>query len=275
MLRTIRTTPPGRGDDPVIVQPSDDFGSAFEGIFAKGENEVNTTLQQIPKKGATKYETTRVRYYLADVYVRNVENLFTAYSVGKNVPFDSLLSGTDAIFALNGDVFNSGSASKEIIVRNGNVIRCQDYISSDICVLYWDGTMETVTPAEFDWDKIVAKAPYQVWSFGPELLHDDGSAISPISSTVWRLNPRAAIGYVEPGHYVLLAVHGDRGDGTAEGGDGMNIEEMAKVLSNAGCKQAYNLDGGASVYGYFDGQMLVFFSGERVISDIICIGETD
>lgn len=55
----------------------------------------------------------------------------------------------------------------------------------------------------------------------------------------------------------------------------MNIEEMAKVLSNAGCKQAYNLDGGASVYGYFDGQMLVSFSGERVISDIICIGETD
>lgn len=170
--------PAGSGDDPVIVQPSDDFGSAFEGIFAKGEDEVNrgenyyqshdvcikvsevnTTLQQIPKKGATKYETTRVRYYLADVYVRNVENLFTAYSVGKNVPFDSLLSGTDAIFALNGNVFNSGSASKEIIVRNGNVIRCQDYISSDICVLYWDGTMETVTPAEFDWDKIVAKAP--------------------------------------------------------------------------------------------------------------------
>ncbi len=289
----VTTAKPPVTESPATLDTSGDFGASFPEMFAQGKNEVNrgenfyqshdvyikvtevdTIMEQLPKKSASKPEKTHVRYYLADVYVRNIENLFTSYSVGKNKPFANLLSGTGALFALSGDVFNSGTESKEIIIRNGNVIRYQDYISSDICVLYWDGSMETITPKAFNWDKIVAKAPYQAWSFGPELLNDDGSAKTGIESAVWRLNPRAAIGYVEPGHYVLLAVHGNRGDGSTEGGDGMNLDVMAKILSDAGCKQAYNLDGGASVYGYFDGNMLVSFSGNRSISDIICIGET-
>lgn len=280
---------------PEVTEPpldtSGDFGARFAGMFAQGKGEVNrgedyyqshdvyikvtevvTQLEQYAKKDATKKSNTTVRYCLADVYVRNIDNLFTSYSVGKNKPFKSLLSGTNALLAINGDVFNSGKQSKEIIIRNGNVIRKKDYITSDICVLYWDGTMETITPDEFDWNELVAKAPYQVWSFGPELLNDDGSAKTKINSTVWRLNPRAAIGYVEPGHYVLLVVDGNRDD-TNDGGDGINMDELAKLLSEAGCKQAYNLDGGASVYGYFDGDMLVSFEGERAISDIICVGE--
>lgn len=280
---------------PEVTEPpldtSGDFGARFAKLFAQGKGEVNrgedyyqshdvyikvtevvTQLEQYAKKDSTQKSNTTVRYCLADVYVRNIDNLFTSYSVGKNKPFQNLLSGTNALLAINGDVFNSGASSKEIIIRNGNVIRKKSYITSDICVLYWDGTMETITPDEFDWDELVAKAPYQVWSFGPELLNDDGSAKTKINSTVWRLNPRAAIGYVEPGHYVLLVVDGNRDD-TNDGGDGINMDELAKLLSEAGCKQAYNLDGGASVYGYFDGDILVSFEGERSISDIICVGE--
>lgn len=280
---------------PVTTAPLDrsgDFGEAFPEVFAKGEQEVNrgkdyyqshdlsikvtemdADIYQLQKKGASKAEKSHVRYFLADIYVRNIENLFTSYSVGGNKPFQTLLSGTGACFALSGDVFNSGQESKEIIIRNGNVIRCQDYISSDICVLFWDGTMETYTPKTFDWNKIVAKAPYQAWSFGPSLLNEDGSPKAVIDSAVWRPNPRAAIGYVEPGHYVMLGVHGDRGDDTVGNGGGLNLAEVAKILSEAGCKQGYNLDGGASVYCYFNGDLLISFSSKRSISDIICIGE--
>ncbi|MBQ8382671.1 MAG: phosphodiester glycosidase family protein [Clostridia bacterium] len=280
---------------PEVTEPtldtSGDFGYLHADKFAQGAGEVNrgedyyqshdvyirvtavdTKMDQLPKKASTQKISTRVKYYLADIYVRNIENFFTSYSAGKNKSFDQLLSGTGALFAINGDVFNTGTTSKEVIIRNGNVIRKKDYISSDICVLYWDGTMETITPDEYSWDKIAAQAPYQAWSFGPELLNDDGSAKTKINSNVWRLNPRAAIGYVEPGHYVLLVVDGNRDD-TGDGGDGLNMDEMAKILSDAGCKRAYNLDGGASVYGYYDGEMLVSFEGERTISDIICVGE--
>lgn len=293
--------PPVSGDDPITgptYDTSGQFGRSFPQVFAQGENEVNRgddyyqshdvyikvtevdeMIEQYYSKSSTKPTETHVRYYLADIYVRNIENLFTSYSAGKNKPFETLLNepneetnALSSIFAINGDVFNTGKESKEIIVRNGNVIRSQSYISADICVLYWDGTMETIEPSEFDWEEVKSKYPYQAWSFGPELLNDDGSAKTDIESVVWRLNPRAAIGYVEPGHYVLLAVHGSRDDDTS-GGDGLNMDTMAKILSDAGCKQAYNLDGGSSVYGYFDGEMLVSFDGKRSISDIICVGE--
>ncbi len=281
--------------EPEITEPvldtSGDFGYlhadkfAPEGIVNTGDGyyqshdiamtvtEVDTVIEQYRTKSSTTKSKTRVRYFLADIYVRNIDNLFTSYSAGKNQSFNNLLKDTGAIFALSGDVFNTGSSSKEVIIRNGNVIRYKEHISSEICVLYWDGTMETITPAEYNWEKILAKAPYQAWSFGPGLLNDDGSVIQNIQSNVWRTNPRAAIGYVEPGHYVLLAVHGNRDENSANCGEGMNLSEVARVLSEAGCKQAYNLDGGASVYGYYNGEMLVEFSKKRSISDIICVGE--
>ena len=227
--------------------------------------------EQASKKGSAPKKTT-VRYCLADVYVRNIDNLFTSYSAG-NQSFNSLLEGTNALLAISGDVFNLAPTSKPIVIRNGNVLRQANSIKTDICVLYWDGPMETITPSEFNWDELVAKAPYQVWSFGPELLRDDGSAKTNINSSVWTCNPRAAIGYVEPGHYVLVVVDGQRGtNGT---GAGLNMDELAKLLSDAGCKQAYNLDGGTSVYGYYDGAMKVYFDKYRKISDIICVGEIE
>ena len=276
--------------DPPMEDPGD-FGALYPGVFAsKGEvlqgdgyykshdisitvTRVEKTIEQYKFKSSTTKESTRVRYFLADIYVRNIDNLFTSYNKGSNQSFSNLLKGTNALFAASGDVFNSGAASKEVIIRNGNVIRNKTYISSDICVLYWDGTMETITPAEYNWDKILAKAPYQAWSFGPELLNDDGSVISNLKkkSSVWEVHPRSAIGYVAPGHYVFVSVHGARD--TKNPTDGVNLDVLAQILSDAGCKQAYNLDGGASVYSYYNGEMLVSFGSQRKISDIICIGE--
>ncbi len=300
-LTTPATPVTGTGEDPDVTLPipettqpvldtSGDFGARFAHLFAHKVGEVNKgegfyqshdiylqvetvdkQMKQRPSKSATSLKDTHVRYHLIHVYVRNIDNLFTSYG-SQNQSMNSLLEGTGALAAISGDVFLTGASSKEIIIRNGNVIRKKDYISSDICVLYWDGTMETITPEEYSWERLLAKSPYQVWSFGPELLHDDGSAKTEISTNVWRLNPRSAIGYVEPGHYVLLSVDGNR-DGKTNGGDGLNMDELAKVLSKAGCQQAYNLDGGASVYGYFDGELLVSFPGNRKISDIICVGE--
>lgn len=270
-----------------VLDTSGDFGYLHAEKFAQGDeiihgdgfyqshdvyieiDEVVTRLDQATNAGGT-VKTTTVRYILADIYVRNIDNLFTSYSSG-NKSFNSLLEGTNAVVAISGDVFNLSTEFKPVVIRNGNVIRKSDSIKLDICALYWDGTMETITPSEYNWNKLLEKAPYQVWSFGPELLNDDGTPKTDIASSLWGAHPRSAIGYVEPGHYVLLVVDGQRGsNGT---GAGINLDELAKLLSDAGCKQAYNLDGGTSVYGYHDGKMTVCFDKYRKISDIICIGE--
>ena len=50
------------------------------------------------------------------------------------------------------------------------------------------------------------------------------------------------LGYYEPGHYCLVVI-----DGRAMGGSsGANMQALASLMSDLGCREAYNLDGGNS-----------------------------
>ena len=154
----------------------------------------------------------------------------------------------------------------------------QDYISEPICVLFWNGEMACYTHDTYDKDAIIEKAPYQIWCFGPILTDDEGNSLSNTDSSVWIKNPRAAIGYVEPGHYVLLAVAGYRDEAQVpENGRGVTLEALAKIMTDHGCVLAYNLDGGASVYAGYNGEQLFSVKNQngsnRLICDIICVGE--
>lgn len=290
------TKPPATSEAPVY-DLSGDFGKKFAPLFAQDDriyqsdtvyqshdvymtlHTFDGTLEQQSKKGGS-YSKTHVVYYVMDVYVRNIENLFASYE-NAYVSADKLYNNTafgKSVAAISGDLFHGYKESKPVIVRNGKVIRTADFITDDICVLYFDGTMETITPEEYNWSAIQAKNPYQVWCFGPELIDESGHAKTEISSVVWRANPRAAIGYVEPGHYVLACVNGYRDDSEAPShGVGANLDLLAKIMEEYGCVSAYNLDGGASVYAYYGDEKLVEISNQggskRSISDLICIGE--
>jgi hypothetical protein len=266
-------------DDSITV--TDDSYQSHD-IYMKLTSFDGKLTQAYYQGGATSSE--HVVYYVIDVYVRNVENLYTSYAKGyldieDLVDIDTAGSKiVDTIAAISGDLYYGYDKSKKVIVRNGNIIRKSSYITEDICVLYWDGSMETISPEEYDWDEIAAKGPYQIWSFGPALMDGNGNALTDIDSSLWRWNPRAAIGCVEPGHYVLAVVNGYRNNNEkASHGVGVNLDVLAQIMEDAGCKSAYNLDGGASTYGWYRGDLLVKVANangsERHISDIICIGE--
>ena len=66
-------------------------------------------------------------------------------------------------------------------------------------------------------------------------------------------------------------------DGRTAEDAGMTLSDLANIMRDYGCKEAYNLDGGGSTTMYFneqvvnkptDGQK----SGEREVSDIVYIG---
>lgn len=109
-------------------------------------------------------------------------------------------------------------------------------------MLYRDGSMKVYRPEELDAERLVADGAWQSWVFGPGLL-DAGKART--SFLTWdyirQSHPRSAIGYVEPGHYYLLAVDG-REPGHSRG---MLLSEMARLFEKLGCQTAYNLDGGS------------------------------
>lgn len=238
-------------------------------------------------------KTYEVQYFVYDIYVRNVENLYTV-AVPKREPITDLIDSAAELTDADGNLINDGPAlaaingdywgntnHTQVAVRNGEVLCTSDYISSDICVLYYDGTIETITPDEYDWEEIAAKAPYQIWQFGPGLLDDSGNAITEFPNESYDRNviserhPRASIGYYEPGHYCFVVV-----DGRSDDSDGVRMFQLAEIYETLGCEVAYNLDGGDSCQAYWGDQVVRWDDQreeegdeQRELYDIIGVGE--
>jgi exopolysaccharide biosynthesis protein len=223
---------------------------------------VNVSIQKVQESGIT--------YYVADIYVRNLDYLRTyfandTYGSGYRQNVKDMAQATNAILAISGDYY--GNQSRGVVIRNGEVYRKS--VNGDVCVLYNDGVMETYDQAAFSTDQAISRGAYQAWSFGPKLLRD-GQPMTEFNTSVGVANPRAAIGYYEPGHFCLVVV-----DGRQPGySDGMTMAELSKMFYDLGCKDAYNLDGGQTAQMVYEGATVNQpYHGGRSVSDIIYIGE--
>lgn len=281
---------------------SGDFGKSLPEVFLlNGEKaistdtsyqsqDINMTLTEINTELFYNDKTYTVQYFVYDIYIRNIENLFTV-AVDEREPMTELMASaselTDsdgnliydggALAAVNGDYWGNTNHT-QVALRNGGLLSGSDYISSDICVLYYDGTMETVSPEEYSWSVIAEKVPYQIWEFGPSLLDKDGNALSEFSNDSYDGNvvdnrhPRCAIGYYEPGHYCFVVV-----DGRSDDSDGVRMFQLAEIFEDLGCRVAYNLDGGDSCQAYFGDDVIRDSASrgddQRDLYDIIGIGE--
>jgi len=79
---------------------------------------------------------------------------------------------------------------------------------------------------------------------------------------------RSAIGHTSDGKVILLAVEGNN----TNGGAGLSLEELAKLMLEMGCTAALNLDGGGSTYMIVDGEETVkasSASGERAVMSMV------
>lgn len=282
---------------------SGDFASSLPQVFLNVGDEIisddnryishdiNMTLTEVNTELVYNDKTYTVQYFVYDIYVRNIENLYTV-AVNARRPMTELIdlsadvSDTDGnllkdgpfLAAVNGDYWGNDKHT-QVAVRNGVVLRESDYISSDICVLYYDGTMETITPQNYDWEKISANAPYQIWEFGPSLLDQFGNALDEFSNESYDHNvvdqrhPRCAIGYFEPGHYCFVVV-----DGRSDDSQGVRMFQLAEIFESLGCKAAYNFDGGDSCQAYWGDQVIRESAtreddDQRDLFDIVGVGE--
>jgi exopolysaccharide biosynthesis protein len=147
-------------------------------------------------------------------------------------------------------------------------------------VLCYDGTMKIYQPNTLTLEEAQNTGVYQAWCFGPSLLNEDGTpkeefllATEDNTFDKWfagsylaKHHPRTAMGYYEPGHYVMVVVDG-REDGYSKG---MTLKELASFMSSLGCKLAYNLDGGDSSGMEFDGKVINHYD-MRYMSDFIVL----
>jgi exopolysaccharide biosynthesis protein len=201
-----------------------------------------------------------------------------------------------SIFTMNTDYWTNAKTNKHgWFVRNGEELArfSEERLRADLCVIYYDGTMETFVAEDFKADyaaglnsfqAIANRYPYHVFYFGPELLKD-GHVKSSYnnSASIGDPNPRTAFGYYEPGHYGVIMVLGQREvrgvdnkhllDGSKTGSVGLTIEELAALCESLGMKAAYNMDGGQTSVMMFGDN--IFGHNNRMLPDFLSVVEID
>jgi hypothetical protein len=270
------TTPDMATAEPAATaDPVGYFGSKYADRFVIGEpqttanGDAKTYVSENVSITGTISTYDDCTVYVCDIYVRDITNLSAGLASGKYGKglrdwVKNIAADNGALIAINGDYY--GARSTGVVIRNGVLYR-DDYSDDDVCVLYWDGTMETYSPNEFDVDEAMARGAYQAWSFGPKLLDETGAPLTSFNTTVGVHNPRTVIGYFEPGHYCFVVV-----DGRSKTSAGMTVSELAAFMNKLGCAQAYNLDGGqTSVMVWGSKVVSVPYNGGRKTSDIIMI----
>jgi len=215
-------------------------------------------------------------YYLADIHLTDIFQFETvlatdAFGKGLRESVKSMGQRSGALIAITGDTYGNQDAG--IVIRNG-VVHRQEKSPFDVCVLYYDGTMRTFSPEQFSLEEAIAAGAYQAWCFGPLLLDESGQPLPNeklnTSKNIRRANPRAGIGYYEPGHYCFIVV-----DGRTDDASGLTLEEFAALFAQLGCTAAYNMDGGRSAEMYFNGGILNDpYKGGRSVSDCLIIRDT-
>lgn len=268
---------------PIIELPMDDFSAGLIPITDNYYQELRSAfsgdavMYSVYKDDSIYVEVhtediSGATFHIARVKIAHPSQLRTA--VASKIGSSSKMGTTDmatkmnAVVAINGDYYTYRKAAA-FIVRQGEVLQ-QKPGTLDQLVIDYDGNFHIIT-AE---DKTQALSElsgniYQAFSFGPALVVDgavtekrpysfDASGVS---------NQRTAIGQIGELEYLLVVV-----DGRMDTSAGITCWDLAKVMADMGCINAYNLDGGGSATMTWRGERVNTreHSGDRSISDSIC-----
>jgi len=187
-------------------------------------------------------------YYVADIWMRNINCFRAGFGNGAfnhgNEDAESFATREHAILAIN------GSYNKGLVIHDGVLKKNLDDNHSAVMVLFEDGSMEVFPRRNFDLAAAQEKGIVHAWQFGPLLVHDGKPSDAKYNTYATR-HSRIMFGYYEPGHYVAVAVDGRRKDAI-----GMNNLEMVELMTELGCQEAMNLDGGYSAIMTFMGKII-------------------
>ena len=217
------------------------------------------------------YEETK-QYFVADVYVRNITHLVGVFAndamgKGQREHITSASERTGSIVMINGDYYSNKDYA--ITARNGVLYRNEAGAEGEVCILYTDGTMKTCKAEEIDAEQEMANGAYHIWNFGPGLVNEDGTARTDFTgyNYIGGNNPRTAIGYIEPGHYLLVVI-----DGRITNIPGTKLPGLAEFMVSYGCKAAFNLDGGQTSMMTLGSTVInTAYDGGRRCSDYIAV----
>ncbi len=263
-----------------FVHEDDDAGLW---IYLSGTLQVEIRRQQDDRIPLAWFET--------DIRTRGEERFQTVMTdpehPGKKnrFPYD-IARDAGFVLGFTDDFYAERMAKKQtvgIIIREGKIIssktnrkRNSHLPNLDMMIQYPDGRLEVCECTEATAEVLIEKGAVNVFSFGPILIRDGEINEQMYSSHYRDLEPRHALGMIEPGHYFLLSVQGRRQDSK-----GTMLQRVAEMMKARGVTQALNLDGGNTMALMFRGRMLnkeaVFQNRKfvRSVTSLIGIGNTE
>ena len=235
-----------------------------------------------------KDESVPLVWFETEIRTRDGERFRTVQTdpdhPGKRYRYPDVIA-QDAGFVLgfSDDFFAARMDTKEntgIIIREGQLISRKTNRKTghhlpnlDMMVQYPDGRLQVYECNEKMAEELLEEGAVNVFSFGPILLRD--GVINELVYTYYRnIEPRHALGMIEPNHYLLLSVQGRMTDSRGD-----MLQRVAEIMKARGVTQALNLDGGNTMALVFRGRMLnklAVFNKKafvRTVTSLIGIGQ--
>ncbi len=167
-----------------------------------------------------------------------------------------------------------------VIIRNGEIRGNKTRANGkrilpplDTLAVYGDGSMKINLAGEKTAEEFLAEGATQVFAFGPWLIRDgeiNEKEAGPDSNYYAYNEPRAAIGMVEPFHYIGIVVKGEPKSKYA----GVHLDWLAEKFREYGCTEALNLDGGGTACMFFNGKAIIYGRGAvRSLGSMIAFGQ--
>ncbi len=222
------------------------------------------------KINKSRLEEHKTDISVAEIYVSSVQYLRRAFALdkwkGEMRSVKTIAGDNKAILAMTGDYASLLDAG--LVVANGIQYRKSDNRVRDNCLILANGEMHTYKRREMEVDTVLETGGiWHSFLFGPQLL-EGGQVITKSDSKIRQANPRSALGYIAPGHYLFVVA-----DGRTSSNKGLTIEAMSQLMKDLGCQTAYNLDGGQSAILWFNGKAVNSpYKGGRRLTDIVYIG---
>ena len=204
-------------------------------------------------------------WFETEIRMRNGEAFRTVQTnpahPGRNYQYPYVIARQEQfVLGFSDDFFGTRISNKEtvgIIIRNGEIIsrttnkKTGHHLPNlDMMALYADGTAEVYHCNEMTAEQLLEKGAVDVFSFGPILIRD--GEINELLYTYYRsIEPRHALGYIEPGRWLLISFQGRTSESK-----GTMLQRVAETMQQRGVKQALNLDGGNTMALVFRGRML-------------------
>ncbi len=268
-------TPPAATETPTASEPeAQEAGeaeetSAFDSHFRKADDPAEVVVFD-ESNGIYEYrndtlavEIHRVEqtedkplvYYIAHIYMRQIDSYrsgFGSVRINGRDTEDACVMARRyrAVLGMTGDNLLHSDYNRGMMMRDGRIFRAMTQVS--LMALTDDFSMRIYNAKDEAMLTEIEAGTQDTFAFGPPLILGGVLCEDVDQDRVGRINPRAGLGLVEPGHFVAIVVDGR----LPHYSHGMLLSNFAKLFQQEGCVMAYNLDGGASATMVFMGEYI-------------------